>query len=124
MVKYISMVTHCFLNGSALLQLLLDANQRFDAVDHLLHQLHFGEPNALLVGDVPLAARAGRCVLAVPTARLHAEALGEVFELVRGECIRQQWQEDHRGGAQAGAKVARAGVDLPEVVVELEARPQ
>jgi len=96
MFKYIFMLTHCILNIYALFQFLLNPYECLYPVDHLLHQLHFGEPNPLLVGDVPLAARAGGGVLAAAAARLHAELLGEVLELVRGECLGQFGEENHR----------------------------
>ena len=43
--------------------LLLKRNELLDTVNHLLHKLDLGEPDALLVGHVPLGAD-GRTVLA------------------------------------------------------------
>jgi len=48
---------------------LLDLDDLGDAVYHLLHELHLGKTDALLVGDVPLAPHGGG-VLARRTARL------------------------------------------------------
>lgn len=87
MLKYILVLPHGFLNADALFKFLFNTNECFDSVDHLLHQFDFCEANALLVGNVPLATGASRRVFTGATARLHAESLREVFQLVWREVI-------------------------------------
>jgi len=82
MIKYISMCTHSFPYWHFLLQQLLNPDQRLNSVNHLLHQFDFGEPDPLLIRNIPLAARACRGVFTIASSRLHSEPLGEVFQLV------------------------------------------
>merc|ERR1712146_83551 len=53
------LVVNSFCDSLASSKSLLDRNQLRHAVDHLLHKFGLGEPDALLVRDVPLAAHGG-----------------------------------------------------------------
>lgn len=99
MRKNISIFAHCCFNISVFFEELLDVNELFNSVDHLLHEFDLREANALLVGHVPLATWACRGVFAVAAARLHALALGEFFQLVRGQLFGELRQENHGGGS-------------------------
>ena len=66
---------------------MFDCVESFYFIDHLLHEFDLGVADALVVGDVQLTARAFRSVFSVTASSLDAEALREVFELVRSECV-------------------------------------
>lgn len=113
------MITHSFFDIRSTFELLFGADESFATVDHLLHQFHFSETDSLVVGNVPLPAGAGRCVLAPAASGLHSIALGEILKLVRRKSLGQLGHENHGGAAQAGSHVAGTSVDLTEMVVEL-----
>jgi len=83
----ICVISHCFYDSHAAFELLFRADKSLATVDHLLDQFYFGEPDPLVVGNVPLSAGAGRCVLAAAAPGLDAESLGEIFELMWSESL-------------------------------------
>jgi hypothetical protein len=50
---------------------------------------------------------------------LHTEALSECFELMRSECVGQEWKQDHCRSSESSAEVRRTCVDVAEVFIEL-----
>ena len=94
-VKDVCVVAHSSSGFDTLLEFLFDADESLNTVNHFLDKLDFGEADALLVGDVPLATWTCRSVFSSATSGLDAEALSEVFELVRSECVGEERQHDH-----------------------------
>lgn len=113
------MISHSFFDVRSSFELLFRVNKSLATVDHLLDELDFGESDPLVVGNVPLAARAGRRVLAAAASGLDAETLGEVLELVWREGVGELGNQNHGGASQAGAQVGGARVDVAEVVIKL-----
>merc|ERR1711988_167612 len=83
-------------------QTLLDADQLRNTINHLLHQLHLGKANALLVRYVPLAADSSR-VLTRRAARLQVKGFTNLLEQLN--ILVQLLELDHHGCAQASAQV-------------------
>ena len=86
-------------------KLLFQRDELLHTVNHLLHELHLREADALLVRNVPLTSDGG-AVLACRAARLQVEARANLLELVR--VLVQLRQHNHHAATQARAEVRRA----------------
>lgn len=78
---------------------------------------HLRVADAGLVGDVELAAGAGRGVLPLRPASLHAEGVTVRLELVHAPGLVELGQLEHDAGAEASAEVGGAGADVAQVLV-------
>lgn len=87
MAENVCVFSHGLLDIGPSFEFLFNRNECLNSIDHLLYEFNFGEPDTLLVRNIPFASWSGRCVFAISSTGLNAETLSEFFELVRSQFL-------------------------------------